>query len=138
MVDEPLIHSRSIGDQVADRITALIGSWKFVVFQSAFFTLWIAANALGVWLEWDPYPFVFLNLFMSAEATYATPLILMAQNRQAAADRQTIQADLATDLRIEALQAELARIEQSKLDEILRRCDATLLLLRLFPDGIPR
>jgi len=84
-------------NQLADKIASFLGSWHFVIGQSVIFTIWVVLNALNVWYEWDPYPFVFLNLFMSAEAAYATPLILMSQNRQAQADRKTLEDDLALD-----------------------------------------
>lgn len=86
------IHERTAGERVADAVTAFVGSWRFVLVQSAIMAAWVAYN---VWVvaqyvtlrAFDPFPFVFLNLFMSAEAAYSTPFILMSQNRQAARDR---------------------------------------------------
>jgi len=69
------------------------------------------------------YPFVFLNLFMSAEAAFATPLILMSQNRSAERDREHAQHDYDVNVEakreIEELMTTLARIEIEKLDKIM-------------------
>ena len=53
---------------------------------------WIALNSIGLALEWDPYPFILLNLAFSTQAAYAAPLILLAQTRQA--ERDKVQVDL--------------------------------------------
>ena len=116
---------RTTGDRVADRVAAFIGSWKFIIGQTAIMVVWIVVNTLAVFgvIRFDEYPFVFLNLFMSAEAAFATPLILMSQNRSAERDREHAQTDfevnVAAKAEIEQLITTLARIENDKLDKII-------------------
>ena len=113
------------GAIIADKVAGFIGSWQFIIIQSAIFAVWVVANT--VWLftayQWDPYPFILFNLFMSAEAAYSSPLILMSQNRQAERDREHAQHDyecnLAAKEEIEMVLRELGRLELSKLDKII-------------------
>jgi len=115
----------STGARVADTVATFIGSWPFIIIQSAIFAVWVVFNT--VWLlaayQFDPYPFILFNLFMSAEAAYASPLILMSQNRQSDRDRVQAQSDYETNLaakaEIETILRELSRIENEKLDKIL-------------------
>lgn len=80
-------------------------------------------NIVAYMGHWDPYPFILLNLIFSTQAAYAAPIIMMAQNRQSARDREQAQSDYDTNLKakleIEGLQGDLARIENEKLDKIL-------------------
>jgi uncharacterized membrane protein len=119
------VEKLSSGDRIADRVASFIGSWTFIIIQSAIFVLWVIANT--VWLlgayQFDPYPFILFNLFMSAEAAYSSPLILMSQNRQADRDRDQAQHDYDTNVaakeEIETILRELGRLELEKLDKIL-------------------
>ena len=79
--------------RLADRVTTLMGSWRFLGWQTALIGCWVAANGLAVALRWDPYPFVLLNLVFSVQAAYASPLILLAGNRSAEHDRARAEAD---------------------------------------------
>jgi uncharacterized membrane protein len=83
------IHRReTLGEHLADLVVGAMGSWGFILLQTLVVCLWIAAN---IWLlsrPFDVYPFVLLNLLFSTQAAYASPLILMASNRQAARDRR--------------------------------------------------
>jgi len=114
-----------MGARVADRVAAFIGSWQFIIIQSVIFALWVVVNS--IWLfaayQFDPYPFILFNLFMSAEAAYSSPLILMSQNRQAERDRVQAQHDYDTNVaakeEIETIIRELGRIEVQKLDKII-------------------
>jgi uncharacterized membrane protein len=116
---------RTTGDRIADRVAALIGSWAFIIGQTGVMAAWIVVNSLALFgfMRFDEYPFVFLNLFMSAEAAFATPLILMSQNRSAERDREHAQTDfevnVAAKAEIEQLITTLARIENDKLDKII-------------------
>lgn len=65
-----------------------MGSWRFVIVQSVIVALWIVANAWLLTRPFDPEPFIALNLLFSVQAAYASPLILMASNRQATRDRK--------------------------------------------------
>ena len=122
---ESHFEKRNAGDRIADRVAAFIGSWKFIIGQTAIMVVWILVNTLALFgvIRFDEYPFVFLNLFMSAEAAFATPLILMSQNRSAERDREHAEHDyevnVAAKAEIEELMTTLARIEIDKLDKIL-------------------
>ncbi len=84
---------RSAGERIADQVTAVFGSWRFIVIQTVIVVAWIALNLLAVAHRWDPYPFILLNLVFSTQAAYAAPLILLSQNRQADTDRITAEHD---------------------------------------------
>lgn len=83
-----LIHEHAdFGARAADAIAARLGSWHFIIAQTIIIVIWVALNVTALVAHWDPYPFILLNLMFSTQAAYAAPIIVMAQNRQAAKDR---------------------------------------------------
>lgn len=114
---------RHIGDKIADSAAAGIGSWNFIIAQAALMAVWFILNTAGwfVW-KWDLYPFVFLNLAMSAEAAFSAPIIMMSQNRQAYKDRQrddTEAREVDELFKINNTQLEILK-QQSEILELLR------------------
>jgi uncharacterized membrane protein len=79
-----------LGARIADRVTDFIGSWTFVAIQTVMVVAWIAGNILLLF-DFDPFPFILLNLAFSTQAAYAAPLILLAGNRHALRDRMTLE-----------------------------------------------
>jgi uncharacterized membrane protein len=120
----------TVGQRVADKLALGMGSWTFIITQSAFIVVWIILNIIAYIYHWDPYPFILLNLLFSVQAAYAAPIIMMAQNRQAERDRYQATEDYKTNIKakqeIEALQIMLARIEDEKISEILTALRALL------------
>ena len=83
IIDEKLTFAQSVADSVAK----IIGSWKFIIIQSSILALWVVLNIVAWVKHWDPYPFILMNLFLSLQAAYTAPIIMMSQNRLAARDR---------------------------------------------------
>jgi uncharacterized membrane protein len=81
----------------ADKVTGAMGSWKFIGWQTGLVVVWVLWNIIGIPLalmyHFDPYPFILLNLFFSTQASYASPLILMAGNRAGERDRANAEHD---------------------------------------------
>ncbi len=78
----------TFGERVSDRIAAFGGSWRFLGIYLAVLAVWIIINsAILLFVPFDPYPFIFLNLVLSGLAAMQAPIILMSQNRQDARDR---------------------------------------------------
>lgn len=77
----------SFGERLADRVANFIGSWQFIIIQSGILVVWLLLNSLALALQWDPYPFILMNLVLSTEAAFSAPIIMMSQNRQAEKDR---------------------------------------------------
>jgi uncharacterized membrane protein len=100
-LDIPRGRTRSIGSflrlnpdsvgRFAEAIARFLGTGRFLAVQTIIVIVWILLNVFAVRLQWDPYPFILLNLAFSTQAAYAAPLILLAQNRQA--DRDRVQAE---------------------------------------------
>ncbi len=87
-----------VGQRIADAVTNFMGSWKFILLQTLLVALWVAGNVYLVF-NFDPYPFIFLNLAFSTQAAYAAPLILLASNRSSIRDRMTLEhAAMQTDV----------------------------------------
>jgi uncharacterized membrane protein len=120
---EKHIEKSTIGQRLADTVANGMGSWKFIIFQSAFVVVWMLINIIAYFKHWDPYPFILLNLLFSTQAAYAAPIIMMSQNRQNDRDRAQAAEDYKTNLEakleIEALQKQLSNIEIEKLDKII-------------------
>lgn len=78
----------------SEGIARFMGTAKFLVYMTVAITGWLGWNALAPpqW-RFDPYTFTFLTLMLSLQASYAAPLILLAQNRQADRDRLTMEED---------------------------------------------
>jgi len=114
----------TVGQRVADTVAATMGSWTFIIIQSIVLLFWIVLNITAYVQQWDPYPFILLNLALSFQAAYAAPFIMISQNRQAERDRHQAEQDYRTNVeaeqRIEDLQRRLAAIEVDKLDYIIR------------------
>jgi uncharacterized membrane protein len=119
------VNLKELSINLADKIAAFIGSWKFIIIQSTILTIWIIINALGI-VKFDPFPFILLNLFLSFEAAYATPLILMSSTRQAEKDREHLLRDVALDQDSNIVIKKIAediRIDKTALDYIIKAKD---------------
>ena len=82
-----------LGIRLANSVTGLMGSWRFIIIQTVLVVFWLALNIIGLVAHWDPYPFILLNLMFSVQAAYASPLILMAGNVAASRDRDLWEHD---------------------------------------------
>jgi uncharacterized membrane protein len=80
--------------QLSERIARFIGTGRFLVYMTVVVLVWVGWNVTAPpRLRWDEYPFIFLTLMLSLQASYAAPLILLAQNRQADRDRVQYEQD---------------------------------------------
>ena len=77
----------TFGQRAADRVAGMVGSWWFIGIQSAMLLGWGWLNVTAWTHHWDPYPFILMNLFLSLQAAYTAPMLMMSQNRLAARDR---------------------------------------------------
>ena len=82
--------------RLSERFARFLGTARFLVYMTVFVVTWVSWNTLAPEsLRWDKYPFIFLTLILSLQASYAAPLILLAQNRQADRDRVALNEDRA-------------------------------------------
>ena len=95
-MDQPRDRSRAVKPQydpelfgrLSERVARFIGSARFIGWMTVFVITWLLWNILAPDdVRFDPFPFIFLTLMLSLQASYAAPLILLAQNRQADRDR---------------------------------------------------
>jgi uncharacterized membrane protein len=85
---------------LSERFARFLGTANFLVYMSGFVFSWVLWNSLApIDLRFDDYPFIFLTLILSLQASYAAPLILLAQNRQTDRDRIQFAEDRARDER---------------------------------------
>ncbi|KKS52747.1 MAG: hypothetical protein UV82_C0010G0002 [Candidatus Magasanikbacteria bacterium GW2011_GWD2_43_18] len=117
--EHPLVLKKkhmSLADRAADRMTEGMGSWSFLFVFSAIIIVWISLNLYGWWQHWDPYPFILLNLALSAISALQAPIIMMSQNRQTDRDRLSARYDYAVNRKaereIQLIQKELYTIKE--------------------------
>ena len=127
---------RSFGQRLADNVAAVGGSWNFIIGFGVALALWIGWNLItrGGSLNFDPYPFIFLNLMLSMLAAIQAPVIMMSQNRAAAHDRKAAEHDYVVNLRAELeilhLHDKLDAMRDEQIVKVLARQEETLELLR--------
>lgn len=86
--------------KLSERFARFLGTARFLVYMTVFVLSWVVWNTVAPSnLRFDDYPFIFLTLVLSLQASYAAPLILLAQNRQADRDRISLNEDRAQNAR---------------------------------------
>jgi uncharacterized membrane protein len=109
LVRRPSYDSDAFG-VFAEQFARYMGTAKFLMWMTAFVVIWVGWNlVLPGGLRWDTYPFIFLTLILSLQASYAAPLILLAQNRQEDRDRVIGEQDRQANSRAHADMEFLAR-----------------------------
>ena len=111
--------------RLSESFARFLGTARFLVYMTVFVAFWVIWNTTAPDnLRWDDFPFIFLTLILSLQASYAAPLILLAQNRQADRDRIQSNEDRAQNERsiadTEYLTRELASL-RSALGDVATR-----------------
>jgi uncharacterized membrane protein len=109
LVRRPAYDADTFGS-FAEQFARFMGTARFLLYMTLFVTIWLGWNWLAPdELAWDLYPFIFLTLMLSLQASYAAPLILLAQNRQEDRDRVIAERDRQANARAHADMEFLAR-----------------------------
>jgi len=134
-VNEVMEERYTVGQRVADRVATFGGSWTFIFIFGGILLVWMAANTLllahvgrgDTGAQWDPYPYILLNLMLSTLAALQAPVIMMSQNRAAEKDRLAAEQDFKVNLKSELMLEELVRKQRERdgqIDEVLRTLGA--------------
>src|SRR5437764_11484744 len=108
----------TFGERLSDTIAAFGGSWTFIIFFSLVLFVWVVLNSFILANRaFDPYPYILMNLVLSALAALQAPVIMMSQNRSEARDRLRGENDYKINLKAEL---EIRHLHE-KLDHLLRR-----------------
>jgi uncharacterized membrane protein len=109
LIRRPEMDSDTFG-RFAETFARFMGTARFLLYMTAFVAIWLVWNwAVPAEYQWDAYPFIFLTLMLSLQASYAAPLILLAQNRQEDRDRVIAEQDRQANSRAHADMEFLAR-----------------------------
>ncbi len=98
----------------AEKITRVLGSWKFLISQSIVLTAYVLYNLFAPH-PFDPFPFIFLNLILSFQAAYTAPIILMSHSLMAKRDRELATQDHENTKKI---LAHITNLEQKLIKEV--------------------
>jgi uncharacterized membrane protein len=106
LVVENLLHppkeTLTRGQSISDKVARFGGSWKFIISFSVILTVWVLFNTLSPKRDdFDPYPFILMNLVLSAIAALQAPIIMMSQNRKEEKDRKRSENDYLINLKAE-------------------------------------
>src|SRR6266446_7051546 len=107
----------TIGQRIADKVASFGGSWTFIIIYLSFLIAWMAFNTFVLvhygrgenGAQFDPYPYILLNLMLSMTAALQAPIIMMSQNRAAEKDRLAAEQDFRVNLKSELMLEELMR-----------------------------
>lgn len=125
----------SRGQQISDKVARFGGSWKFIIIFTVILAIWILINSLTDKKDqFDPYPFILMNLLLSCVAALQAPVIMMSQNRQEEKDRQRGENDylvnLKAELEIRSLHEKLDILLEEQIKELLEAQVAQVKLLK--------
>src|SRR5438874_2748484 len=127
----------TIGQRIADKVASFGGSWTFIIIYLSFLVAWMAFNTFVLvhygrgegGAQFDPYPYILLNLMLSMTAALQAPIIMMSQNRAAEKDRMAAEQDFKVNLKSELMLEELMR-KQKMRDTQMDQLNDTLAALQ--------
>ncbi len=109
------------GERAADRLRNGMGSWGFIIGFVVFMVVWAIVNATAV--QWDPYPYILLNLFLSMLAGLQGAILLIVAKRQDAIAAALAQHDFETNVAAKGEIEELIDLNRRQLALITRLCE---------------
>lgn len=112
----------TVGQRVADKVASFGGSWTFIIIYVSFLVGWMSFNTFVLihygrgegGAQFDPYPYILLNLMLSMTAALQAPIIMMSQNRAAEKDRLAAEQDFKVNLKSELMLEELSRKQRER------------------------
>jgi uncharacterized membrane protein len=130
-INREMDENATIGQRIADKVASFGGSWTFIIIYVSFLVAWMAANTFALAYyghgengsQFDPYPYILLNLMLSMTAALQAPIIMMSQNRAATKDRLAAEQDFKVNLKSELMLEELIRKQRMRdiqMDELNR------------------
>lgn len=131
LIDEPIAinfdkaENRTLGEKLADKITEIVGSWKFIIGFCIFLFVWMMVNTYLIFTV-DPYPFILLNLILSCIAAIQAPIIMMSQNREAKKESIKSTNEYKTTLKSELILEDL----HDTIEQILKNQNEILKILK--------
>jgi len=113
----------TVGQRIADKVAAFGGSWRFIILYSSILIVWMAGNTFllarySSGAQFDPYPYILLNLMLSMTAAMQAPVILMSQNRATERDRFAAEQDFKVNLKSELMLDSLTRNDRERSIQI--------------------
>jgi len=116
-INDQMDEKLTFGQRIADRVATFGGSWTFIIIYGTFLVVWMAFNSFFLihyghgenGAQFDPYPYILLNLMLSMTAAMQAPIIMMSQNRAAEKDRLAAEQDFKVNLKSELMLEELMR-----------------------------
>ncbi|MGI8655709.1 MAG: DUF1003 domain-containing protein [Pyrinomonadaceae bacterium] len=125
-VNVEMENKATIGQRIADRVASFGGSWTFIIIYGTALVSWMALNSFVLshygkgeaGAQFDPYPYILLNLMLSMTAAMQAPIIMMSQNRSAEKDRLAAEQDFHVNLKSELLLEELIRRDDERAEQM--------------------
>jgi len=117
-IEAEYAEQRTLGERLSDRLASFGGSWTFIILFGVVLLTWMGFNIVEAGTsQFDPYPFILLNLVLSCLAAIQAPIIMMSQKRQEAKDRLRSENDYRVNLKAEL---EIRHLHE-KMDHMLTR-----------------
>ena len=114
------------GQRISDKVARFGGSWSFIILFGCILFVWILYNSLASTRDdFDPYPFILMNLILSCIAALQAPIIMMSQNRKEEKDRQRAENDYLVNLKAELEVRNLHRKLDLLMEEQITRLAET-------------
>ncbi|MGB7925715.1 MAG: DUF1003 domain-containing protein [Pyrinomonadaceae bacterium] len=125
-INREMDQKMTVGQRVADKVASFGGSWTFIFIYCGFLLVWMATNTFILarmgrtpeGAQWDPYPYILLNLMLSMTAALQAPIIMMSQNRAGEKDRLAAEQDFKVNLKSELMLEELVRRDRERAAQI--------------------
>jgi uncharacterized membrane protein len=130
-INKEMEANATVGQRVADKVAAFGGSWTFIFIYGGALLLWVSMNTFllarmrrgDADAQFDPYPYILLNLMLSMTAAMQAPIIMMSQNRAGEKDRMAAEQDFKVNLKSELMLEDLVRRDREnteRLNELAR------------------
>jgi uncharacterized membrane protein len=128
-INKEMAETATFGQRIADKVASFGGSWTFIFIYGGALLIWVATNTFVLayyghgeeGAQFDPYPYILLNLMLSMTAAMQAPIIMMSQNRSAEKDRLAAEQDFKVNLKSELMLEELIRkqrIRDGQMDQL--------------------